>query len=53
MSGKDKVSAIIALTVVGVYCYLVTVGKADIAGFGALAMYVIKKFLDGIKGGNV
>jgi len=45
---KSYVQSALAVLLICTYCYLVIIGQADIAGFGALVMYVIKKYLDGI-----
>lgn len=49
MSGKDKIESTLAIVVVGTFCYLTIANKIDATGFSAVAMYVLKKFLDGIE----
>ena len=43
---NNNVENFIAIAVTTIYLILVLWGKADVAGFGMLAMYVIKKALD-------
>ena len=49
MTTKDKIECIIAFIIIGTYCALVSVDKVDPATFAPIAMYVIKKFMDGVK----
>ncbi len=53
MSGKDKIEALLAMTITFAYIFLVATGKASVEGFVAIAVLVIKKYLDGLnsKGG--
>lgn len=43
---NDKVQIFITITIVAMYLYLVGTGKAEVEGFIAIAVYVIKKALD-------
>lgn len=43
---SDRTEIIITVAVTFCYLFLVMNGQADAAGFGMLAMYVIKKALD-------
>lgn len=46
---KDVVESILATTIILAYVWLVVAGKASVDGFGAIAMYVVKKYLDGVE----
>ena len=48
MSKRDIFESILATIIVLAYAYLVVTGKASVEGFVAVAVYVIKKYLDGI-----
>ncbi len=52
MRGKDKIECVLASIVVLTYCTLVVTGKADLQGFCVLAMYIVKKFFDGVEKQN-
>ena len=49
---KDIVEIILAFTIVGTLCWLVIDGKVEAATFLPIAMYVVKKFMDGIQNGK-
>lgn len=46
MKPKEILQLAITAAVVGGYLYLVIIGKAATEGFVAVAVYVLKKFLD-------
>jgi len=46
---KDVVESILAIIIVLAYIWLVLHRMASIEGFVAIAIYVIKKYLDGIE----
>lgn len=49
MSGKDKVESGIAITIIGTFCYLSIIKIIPSEAFVGIAVYVVKKFLDGIE----
>lgn len=49
MTGKDKVESILATFIVITLCVLFIDGRVRAEGFLPIAMYVVKKFFDGIK----
>jgi hypothetical protein len=63
MTGKDKIECLLATLIIGTYCSIVIISGilvikdkislevflALLSGFTGQAMYVIKKFLDGVK----
>ena len=48
MSKRDIFESVLATIIILTYAYLVIIGKASVEGFVAIAVYVIKKYLDGI-----
>lgn len=49
LTPKDAFECFLAGLVICTYCYLTIVGKIDSSGFVALAVYIAKKFMDGIE----
>ena len=43
---KDKIQMIITVSAWIIYCYLVITGKANVEGYIALTVYIVKKALD-------
>jgi len=52
MKIKDAVEVILAFTIIGTFCWLVMNEKIESAAFIPVAMYTVKKFLDGVQNGG-
>ena len=46
---KDRIEGILATLIILAYIFLTITGKAEVQGFVAIAIYVVKKYLDGIE----
>ena len=52
LSYQDRLECWLVALIIITYCALVAVGRAAVEGFIALAVWVTKGFIDGVKNGN-
>ena len=48
MTKKDQIEGYLAILITVTYCFAVAFGRASMEGFVALAVYIVKKYCDGI-----
>ena len=49
---KDRIECLLAFMIIGTFCLLVGYEKIPAASFVPIAMYVVKKFMDGLEKGS-